>query len=80
LATIKLIEESEASPEVRKVYEDIKQYYGLDFVPNVFKAAAHNPEALAAQFEGLKQTEQQWGKEQVYLMGLAVDVTIGCDY
>jgi len=75
-----LVEESDASPEVRAIYDEIKQYYGLDFVPNIFKASAHNPEALRTQWEGLKQTEQEWGKEQTYLIGLAVDITVGCDY
>lgn len=80
MATIRLIEENEASPEVKAIYEEIKQHFNLDFVPSVFKAIAHNPETLKVQWEGLKQDEEYWGKETSYLISLAVDVTNGCDY
>ena len=80
MATIKLIEEHEASPEVREVYEDVKRHFDLDFVPNVIKAMAHNPQALKEQWEGLKVAEDRWGKETFYLLSLAVDVADGCDY
>ncbi|MBE0477151.1 MAG: hypothetical protein IBX62_08655 [Coriobacteriia bacterium] len=80
MATIHLIEENEASAEVRQVYEDIKTHYGFGFVPNIFKALAHQPEILKLQWEGYKQAERTWGKEMVTLMSLAVDVTNGCRY
>lgn len=80
MTTIRLIEENEASAEIKAMYEEIKQHFGLDFVPNAFKAMANNPEGLKAGWEGLKQDEEYWGKEISYLIGLAVDVTNGCDY
>ena len=80
MPTIRLVEESEASPEVKSIYADVKQHFGLDFVPSVFKAIANNPESLKAQWEGLKQDEDYWGKETAYLISLAVDVTNQCDY
>lgn len=80
LATIRLIEENEASAEVKVIYDEIKQHFGLDFVPNAFKAGAHDPESLKALWEGLKQDEEYWGKEVSYLIGLAVDVTNQCSY
>lgn len=80
MATVRLIEEHEASPEVKAIYEEIKQHFNLDFVPDVFKAGAHNPESLRQGFEGIKQDEDYWGKEISYLISLAVDVTNGCDY
>ncbi|MBE0448364.1 MAG: carboxymuconolactone decarboxylase family protein [Actinobacteria bacterium] len=80
MATIHLIEENEASPEVREVYDDIKRHFNLDFVPNVFKAVAHDPEYLKATWESYKQDEEYWGKEITYLVSLAVDVTNQCSY
>lgn len=84
MATIRLIEEHEASPEVKTIYDEVKKYFDLDFVPNVFKALANNPDNLKQQWEGFKQSEDQWvkeiGKETLYLLYLAVDVANRCDY
>jgi AhpD family alkylhydroperoxidase len=80
MPTIRLVEENEASADVKAVYDDIKRHFNLDFVPSVFKAMAHNPEALKMGWEGFKQAEEVWGKEKMYLIGLAVDITNGCDY
>jgi hypothetical protein len=80
MATIHLIEESEASPDIRQVYDDIKRHYDLDFVPAIFKAMAHEPEALRSGWEGYKQSEQVLGKEMATVVSLAVDVTNGCSY
>ena len=80
MATIRLVEEHEASVEVKAIYEEAKKFFGLDFVPSVFKALAHNPENLKAQWAGIKQAEDYWGKETTYLISLAVDVTNQCSY
>lgn len=81
MATIKLIEENEASPEIQEIYNDAKQYFDLDFVPNVLKATAHQgPEVLRQTIEGLKETEKVLGKETAYVIGLAVDIVNSCDY
>lgn len=80
MATIHLIEENEASPDVKAIYDDIKKHFNLDFVPNSFKALAHNPEALKQAWEEFKETERVWGKEIAYLIGLTVDVINGCSY
>lgn len=77
---IRLTEENEASAEVKAVYQDVKRHFDLDFVPNIIKAWAQNPETLKAGWEGYKQAEQTWGKEKTYLVSLAVDVTNHCDY
>ena len=80
MATIKLVTEQEAAPEVKEIYEDVKRHFNLDFVPNAIKAMARNPQMLKEQWEGLKQAETAWGKETFYLLSLAVDVVDGCDY
>lgn len=38
MATVRYVEEKDANDQVRKVYDDIKQVFGLVFVPNLFKA------------------------------------------
>lgn len=80
MTTIHLVTDEEAAPEVREVFEDVKRYYNLDFVPNVFRAMAHRPEELVQQWQGLKQAETEVGKELIYVLSLAVDVTRNCSY
>lgn len=81
MATIMLVEESTAPEEIKQVYNEVKEYFNLDFVPNAFKAIAHQgPEILRQQWEGLKESEKLLGKEATYLIALAVDITNGCDY
>ncbi len=80
METIHLISENEAPANVRAIYDDIKRHFDLDFVPSIFKAVAHNPAVLMQQWETFKQAESMWGKETLYLVSLAIDVTNGCDY
>ncbi len=80
LATIHLITEQEATPEVKRIYDEIKQYYGIDFVPRIFQAFAHDPHALHHHWEQTKSAESALGKEKFHLMGLAVATLAGCDY
>lgn len=80
MTTIRLISEEEASPEVHEVYEDVKDHFNLDFVPNIIKAMANNPATLRQQWETMKQAESAWGAETFYLLSLVSDVVNGCDY
>ena len=41
-------------PVVRQVYEEIKTRMGIPFVPNIFKALAHQPVVLKAKWESYK--------------------------
>ena len=41
-----MIEESEATGKVKKIYDEIKKTLGIDFVPNMYKAIANNPSYL----------------------------------
>ena len=48
MASVKLISEEEATGKVKAIYEEIKADLGTDFVPNLYKAMAANPEYLEA--------------------------------
>ncbi len=39
---------------VNRVYDEIKQNFGIPFIPNIFKALAHYPDALEAKWEAYK--------------------------
>src|SRR5712664_1402025 len=82
MATVKLIEYGEASPEVRAVYEDIKATRKIEWINNFWKALAHHPSTLRRTWESVKEVMAPGAldpltKEMVYL---AVSVTNGCGY
>ena len=82
MALVKLIEYSEASPEVRAVYDDIMQTRGVDWINNFWKALANDPAQLRRIWENIKQVMAPGAldpllKEMVYV---AVSATNGCEY
>jgi len=82
MALAKMIEEHEASPEVKAVYEDIKTTRKVDWINNFWKVLANDPKTLKRTWEDLKQIMAPGAldpltKELIYL---AVSVTNGCEY
>ena len=82
MATFGLVEYTEASSEVRAVYDDIMATRQTDYVNNFWKALAHDPVALRRTWESIKQIMAPGAldaltKEMVYL---AVSVTNQCGY
>jgi AhpD family alkylhydroperoxidase len=82
MASVKLIEYDEASPEVRAVYDDIMATRKSDVVNNFWKALASHPPTLRRTWQTLKSVMAPGAldpltKEMVYL---AVSATNGCNY
>jgi len=82
MASVKLIEYAEATPEVRAVYDDILATRKIDDVNNFWKALASHPPTLRRTWDTLKSVMAPGAldpltKEMVYL---AVSTTNGCDY
>ena len=82
MATVKLIDYEEASPEVRAVYDDIMTTRQIDWINNFWKALAVQPELLRRTWEGVKNVMTPGAldplvKEMLYV---AVGVTNGCEY
>jgi len=82
MATLGLIEYSDASPEVRAVYDDIMATRKTDWINNFWKAIAHDPATLKRTWEDIKQIMGPGAldplvKEMVYV---AVSVSNQCDY
>ena len=76
------IEYADASPQVRAVYDDIKQTRNVPDVNNFWKYLARDPATLKRTWESIKQIMAPGAldpltKEMVYL---AVSVTNGCAY
>jgi AhpD family alkylhydroperoxidase len=62
VALVKVVEDSEATGKVQAVYEDIKKTLGIDFIPNMYKAMANNPDYLVASWGKIQATMSNNGK------------------
>lgn len=82
MATIKYVEEKEANDQVKKVYDDIKQVFGLTFVPNLFKAMGHHPVYLETTWMRVKAImgPGRLDRKTKEIIALAVSATNGCEY
>ncbi|MGH7277429.1 MAG: carboxymuconolactone decarboxylase family protein [Candidatus Rokuibacteriota bacterium] len=82
MATVKMIEYAEASPEVRAVYDDIMATRKVDWINNFWKVLATHPPTLTRTWASIKEVMAPGAldaltKEMLYL---AVSVTNGCEY
>lgn len=82
MSTVKLISDEEANPQVRAVFDDIRQVRGSDFINNFWRALAHDPDELVRTWETLKQvmapgTLDALTKEMIYI---AVSSANSCSY
>ena len=82
MATLGLIEYSQASADVRAVYDDIMATRATDYINNFWKAIAHDPATLRRTWESVKQVMAAGAldplvKEMIYL---AVSATNQCGY
>ena len=85
MATVKLMTDAEADsiPEVKAVFDDIRETRGSDFINNVWRALAYDPQGLKRTWEHLKSVMAVPGaidpkiREMIYI---AVSAANGCGY
>ena len=82
MSLVKIIEYSQASPEVKVVYDDIMKTRGVNWINNFWKALANDPKLLASVWAQVKQVMGPGAldplvKEMIYV---AVSATNGCEY
>jgi hypothetical protein len=77
MALTRVYEEHEVSPELRRIYSDIRVSFDLPFVPTIFKVLAGRPEYLRAmwddlapvarsrEFHGASQALEEFARSQV---------------
>jgi AhpD family alkylhydroperoxidase len=82
MATLGLIEYTEASPEVRAIYDDIMATRKTDWINNFWKALAHDPVTLRRTWETAKDLMSHGPLDALTseLVYLAVSITNGCSY
>lgn len=78
----KPVEYADASPQVRAVFDDIRQSRKVDDVNNFWKYLANDPALLRRTWESVKEVMVEGAlnplvKEMLYV---AVSVTNGCQY
>ena len=82
MATVKLISDEEAGPDVRAVFDDIRETRKTDFINNFWRALANNPATLKRTWDSLKEVMgpgelDPLVKEMIYI---AVSTASGCEY
>ena len=83
MAQVKLVQDNEASPEVREVFDDIRKSRNTDYVNNIWRALAAHPPLLKRFWTQMKEIMvkdsriDSLTKEFIYL---AVSITNNCEY
>jgi AhpD family alkylhydroperoxidase len=82
MATHRLVEYVDASPEVRAVYDDIMATRKTDWINNFWKALANDPAMLRRTWESIKQIMAPGALDSLTkeLLYIAVSVTNQCPY
>jgi AhpD family alkylhydroperoxidase len=76
------IEEADAPPEARAVFDDIKATRDTDYINNFWKVLANDPATLRRTWEDLKAVMAPGALDPLTkeLLYLAVSITNGCEY
>ncbi len=82
MATVRLVEEAEATQEVKQIYDEVKEMFGVSFVPNIFKAMANHPEYLDVTWSRFKviMGPGKLDPKTKQVIALAVSATNNCEY
>ncbi len=83
MASIKMINEDEATGKTKEIYGDIMQALGIDFVPNMYKVMASKPGYLETNWNKIKTIMQETGKLDSLtkeIIAVAVSAVMGCQY
>jgi uncharacterized peroxidase-related enzyme len=87
-ATVRLVDEQGAGGKVREIFDDIKRTKNIDFVPNLWRVLATNPDHLElvwTQLKALMHSEAAGRASRLdartrETIALAVSATNGCAY
>jgi AhpD family alkylhydroperoxidase len=87
-ATVRPVDERQATGRVAEIFADIKRTKNIDFVPNLWRVLATNPMQLELVWTSLKTLmhpeavgrASQLDAVTREIIALAVSATNGCDY
>jgi AhpD family alkylhydroperoxidase len=81
-ATVRMVEDLEATGRVREIFDDIKATKGIDFVPNFWKTLAAHPPLLDDTWARVKRVMAPGRLDSLTkeMVAVAVSATNGCSY
>jgi len=83
MTTVTPVENPESDPRVKAVFDDIRETRGSDFINNIWRYLAFDPELLEQTWADVKQVMAEPSaldpltKEMIYI---AVSIANGCTY
>jgi alkylhydroperoxidase family enzyme len=83
MAAIKMVEEGDAVGRVKDIYQEIKDTFGIDFVPNLYRVMAPNPAYLEANWNKVKAVmieSEHLDRLTKEIVAVAVSAVNSCDY
>ncbi len=83
MTSIGMVPEEEAAGTVKRVYDEIKEQLGIDFVPNLYRVMAKHPEYLVANWRKVQAVMVREGKLDRLtkeIIAVAVSAAHGGDY
>ncbi len=83
MASIRMVSEEGATGSVKAIYEEIKEAFGIDFVPNMYRVMAVNPGYLEANWNKVKAVMLSSGRLDRLtkeIIAVAVSAVAGCRY
>ena len=82
MATVKMIDETDATGEVRNIFDDIKESRGIRYVPNIWRTLATHPATLKRIWCGIKSVMAAGRLDPLTkeMVAIAVSATNSCDY
>ena len=82
-ASVEVVEEKEASGKIEAIYQEIQKTLGIDFVPNMYKALAGNPDYLESTWRKVQAVmgeDGKLGRKTKDIVALTVSIMSGCEY
>lgn len=83
MASVRLVSEEEATGKVKLLYNEIKSELGTDFVPNLYRVMASNPDYLEASWRKVKAVmfeSQRLDRLTKEIIAVAVSAVNACPY
>lgn len=80
---VKMVPEDEAVGKVKAIYDEIKVQHRIDFVPNLYKVMAPNPDYLEANWSKVKAVmvnEGRLDRLTKEIIAVAVSAVNACAY
>ncbi len=83
MPSVKTVGDEEATGKVKDIYAEIKKRLGIDFVPNMYKAMALNPDYLEItwnRIQAIMSKEGKLDKKTKDIIAFTVSIMSGCEY